>query len=95
MTTEIDPVDLGAAPARHPNSAFRIYDGEAIIVLPERGENHLLNRIGTHIWDRLDGKRSLREILASIVEEFDVPADRARADLLEFIAALKGKGMVI
>jgi hypothetical protein len=88
-------IDLDTAPARNPNSAFRIYDGKAIIVLPERGENHLLNPIGSHIWERLDGRRSLREILASVVAEFDVPEDTARADLLEFVAALKQKGMVI
>jgi len=95
MRPEGMPTDLEQAPARNPNSAFRIYEGQALIVLPERGENHLLNPIGSHIWDRLDGRRSLQEILDSIVAEFDVPADQARADLLEFVANLRLKGMVI
>ena len=95
MPSDAMAIDLSETPARNPNSAFRIYDGQALIVLPERGENHLLNPIGSHIWERLDGRRSLGEILDSIVSEFDVPPDRARADLLEFVASLRNKGMVI
>ncbi len=95
MQPDQEMMDLMAKPARNPNSAFRVYEEKAVIVLPERSETHLLNPIGSHIWDRLDGSRSLREICDSIVAEFDVPADRALADLLEFVATLKKKGLVI
>ena len=101
MPSPHDPVvTLDTVYKRSDRIVARRIAGEFILVpLVGRGANldsiYSLNRVGTFIWDRLDGSRSLREICDSIVAEFDVPADRALADLLEFVATLKKKGLVI
>ena len=87
-------MDLSSVPRKSPDAAFRVYDGQATIVLPSRAEVSVLNEIGTAIWDDIDGRRTLQEILDRIVATFDVPPDQAVSDLVEFVQRLKAQGMV-
>ena len=87
-------MDLSVVLTRNPNAAYRIYDGQATVVLPEEAEVDVINPIGSLIWERIDGKRSLEEILAIVVDEYDVAPDQARADLIAFIESLREHRMV-
>ena len=63
--------------------------GEGYVILAADGETtHSLDGLGAFIWKRLDGNRDLAAVLADIVAEYDVPADKATTDLLEFAGAL-------
>ena len=87
-------IDLLAVPRRSPNSAYRIYDGQATIVLPDRAEVNVLNPIGSIVWDRMDGTRTVAQIIEAVVEEYEIAPERARLDVLEFIETLRQHGMV-
>jgi hypothetical protein len=52
------------------------------------------NEVGGRIWELIDGERSLSEILAAIVEEFEVGAEEAERDLIEFVGQLEHLGAV-
>jgi GeoRSP system PqqD family protein len=52
-----------------------------------------LNLLGTEIWKLCDG-RSVNEIVAELLEQFEVEADILRADVEGFLAELEGKGFV-
>lgn len=77
----------------------RYIAGETIIV-PIRGKLADLQRIfvvdtvAAYIWQQLDGRKRLDEILEDILAEFDVERERARTDLEEFIAELAEAGLV-
>lgn len=49
---------------------------------------YTLNETGAFIWSRMDGAQTLAEIRDAMVEEFDVSADKAWTDLLEFVDGL-------
>jgi len=87
-------VDLQAVLAKNPNAAYRIYDGKATVVLPDQAEVDVLNEVGSAVWDRIDGARTLAQILDSVVEEFEVDRDHALSDMLEFVAVLREHRMV-
>ena len=87
-------MDLNTVLAKNPDAAYRIYDGKATIVLPNRSEVDVLNEVGTLVWDRIDGKRTVGEILQAVLEAFEVSPEAARRDVLEFIATLRENGMV-
>lgn len=53
-----------------------------------------LNATGEFIWQELDGKRDLQQIIGSIQSAFEVPPEQAAADAREFIAALLEEGLV-
>ena len=53
-----------------------------------------LNPVAAHIWDALDGEKSLEEIRETLLARFDVPPEEAERDLAEFIAAIDEAGLI-
>jgi hypothetical protein len=47
-----------------------------------------LNRVGTFIWEALDGSRDGSAVVRALVERFEVEPDRAAEDYLGFVAKL-------
>ena len=51
-----------------------------------------LNEVGSFVWDKMQNECTFDEILVSILEEYDVDADTAKADLESFIARVWHNG---
>ena len=80
--------------AKSPKTAWRIIEGEAVILSMDTKVLRGLNPVGSRIWELIDGQRSLEEITGTIVLEFDVtPADAAQ-DVRAFIQELLDRGLV-
>jgi len=79
---------------RHPDVAFRVIDGQAVIVVPATQTMHTLNEVGTFIWQNCEGK-SVDEVIASVVGEFEVDESTARSDLDAFAKELGEKRMLV
>ena len=79
---------------RNPDAAYRIYDGQATIVLPSHASVHVLNPIGSFVWESFDGRTTLAQILDRVVDEYDIGREAAEADLMQFVGALREQGMV-
>lgn len=75
-------------PAPHPQVAWRMIDGEALLVLADAGEVAVLNGVGSRIWQLADGSRSIDDIITVIVAEYDTTADEAGRDVVDFIEQL-------
>jgi hypothetical protein len=78
----------------------RIIAGEAVLVPLRRNAANLdniyaLNETAASIWDSLDGKNTLRQVLERVVIEFDVEEAEAAKDLLSLIAQLESFGAII
>jgi hypothetical protein len=86
--------DAGRPPLRNPTAAFRIFEGQATIVLPDGARINVLNEVGSRIWDLIDGKRSVTELVSIVAEEFDVDPEAARRDVNEFLADLASHDML-
>jgi hypothetical protein len=52
---------------------------------------YTLNEVGAFIWEQIDGKKSLIEIIEKITFEFHVDAETAKTDLIEFIKQAENK----
>ena len=53
-----------------------------------------LTAVAEYIWDRLEGPKSLNEILNNVVDRFDVDHEQAESDIREFIMELMGAGLI-
>lgn len=53
-----------------------------------------LNSVSVFIWQQLDGKRNIEEILNCILKTFEVNRETAEADLYEFISELLKEGVI-
>ena len=49
---------------------------------------YTLNEVGARVYELIDGKRSMGEIVSVVVSEFDVTDQQAETDVLEFIEQL-------
>jgi coenzyme PQQ synthesis protein D (PqqD) len=87
-------MDLNTVLTKSPDAASRTYDGQATIVLPSRAEVKVLNEVGSRVWDAIDGRRTLGEILESIVSDYDIPRAQLEQDVVAFVGDLREHGMV-
>lgn len=91
-------MDQGAVLRKNPNAAFRVYDGQATVVMPERAEVKVVNEVGSLVWEKIDGRRTVGQVVESaleaIVKDFEVTPDEARRDILAFLGDLREHGMV-
>ena len=69
-------------------------------LLPVRGalantvEMFALSEVGHFIWSRADGTRGVEDLVACVLQEFDVAEDQARTEVAEFIARLQTYGLM-
>lgn len=72
-------------------TASRVIDGKAVVITIDRNELHVLNAVGTRVWELLDG-RPLSDIVDEIVGEFAVERARAILDVCTFAEQLLSVG---
>ena len=46
---------------------------------------YTLNDTGAFIWEHIDGKRSIEEIIITLTSEYDIDPKNAEADVLSFV----------
>ena len=80
--------------SRQKDVAWRMIEGEAVIITPSDSTMHTLNETGTRIWELIDGARSLGEVAEALQAEFEVDEKKAREDTLWFAECLAKKGLV-
>ena len=85
---------LDMVPIPNENVVGRMVDGEAVLVLPEKGKVKVLNEVGASIWSLVDGRRSAREIAAALCDEYQVEPQEAEVDTLAFLDELEKKGVL-
>ncbi len=82
-------------PDKSPQTASRVIDDEAVIIMPQENKVRVLNEAGSRIWELANGSRGIDRIASLIAEEFDVSYDHALNDTREFINDLYGKDMLV
>jgi hypothetical protein len=74
----------------------RIVDDQRVIIplrfdvdISELGAFYILkNGTAAHIWDRINGKRTISDIITTVVERFQVSEEKAGTDTMRFIKEL-------
>lgn len=67
-------------------------DGSVMLLVPEGAL--VLNRPAAAALCLVDGRRSLKDIIEVVVEQFDVAPERAAADLFELFERLELRGFI-
>ena len=67
---------------------FRDLQGELVLLNLKSGVYFGLDPVGTRMWQRLHEHRSLHEVLAALLDEYDVAETRCERDLVGFVRAL-------
>jgi hypothetical protein len=81
-------------PARNPATAWRVIAGEAVILSLDTKVLRGLNAVGSRVWELIDGRRSVDEIVDVIAREFATERATAAADVDAFVKELCDRGLV-
>ena len=73
---------------------WRIIDGEAFLMTEDGKKVHMINKVGTLIWECADGSTPIESIIAKILRRFDIDAETAKRDCLDFVHELVGTKML-
>jgi len=68
--------------------------GEAAILEMTSGIYYGLNAVGARVWDLIQEPKRVSEVCATLLEEYDVEAERCQRDLLALLEELVAKGLV-
>jgi hypothetical protein len=79
---------------RNPATAWRVIEGEAVILSMDTKVLRGLNPVGSRVWELIDGERSVEAIAEAVAREFEVAPTRAAADVRVFVEDLLAKGLV-
>ena len=82
-------------PKPHPQTAGRVIDGEAVLILADSSEVNVLNQVGSRIFELANGYNSVEEISEIIAGEYEISREKADSDVTEFIRHLVDQSVVV
>jgi len=69
-------------------------DGE-MVLLDMESENYFgLDEVGTSIWQAMQDDANLDKVFAALMEQYEVPEDVLRSDLVNFVEKLQESGLI-
>ncbi len=71
-----------------------LVDDELVGMSIEAGTCYGFNGVATRVWELLAEPRSIDELSATLVDEYDVEAETCRRDLVALIDTLREQGLV-
>lgn len=98
MEAKVNP---GAAYVPSEDVVAREIEEELIIVPLASGmgdmedELYTLNETGRAIWDRLDGKRNLKDVVDELCAEFEAPPAEIERDVVGLVGELLKRRMLV
>jgi hypothetical protein len=94
-------IDVNACPRPSADIVSRVIDGQILIIPLVSGvgdleeELYTLNDTGKDIWDRLDGTRTLEQIVKEMSAEFEASEDVLRTDVLGLVEELLKRKILV
>ncbi|MCK8602747.1 PqqD family protein [Desulfoferrobacter suflitae] len=76
------------------NIIWRTIEGEAVLLNQATGDYYGLNSVGCSFWEKIDGSRTVAEIIQLLMREYDVPEAAVTRDVLELIAEMQRQGLL-
>ncbi len=87
--------DESGVPTHHVAATSRIIDGEAVLIHTEHNYVHMLNEVGTRVWELSDGTRTIAQIVEVLLSEYDVEEDEAQRTVRGFVQELRQKDLFV
>ena len=81
---------LNSILSRSPSVVTRKTGKEYVLVpvannIADMNSVYTLNETGAFIWEQIDGKKSVEDIIGLVTEEYDIDKETAARDVMEFI----------
>ncbi|MFH1849543.1 MAG: PqqD family protein [archaeon] len=87
-------MNLKSVPAKCEDVVARAIEEEEVVVHPGKGTINLMNVTAKEIWDQIDGKNSIAEIIEFIQDSYDCGTEEAREDVIALLETLKKRKLI-
>ena len=81
-------------PMKNRDIIWRNMQGEAVLLNPVDGSYFGLNSVGCSFWEKVDGQRTIEEIIDLLLMEYMVERDVLIHDIKEFVHSVEDKGLI-
>jgi hypothetical protein len=78
-----------------PDVHCRRFHDELVLLDLRGGEYFALDPLGARVWEELSQGLSIKEIVAKLVLEYEVGAERLESDLRALVAELVARGLLV
>ena len=83
-------VDLNLIFSRSPSIVTRKTGNEYVLVpiannIADMDSVYTLNDTGAFLWEQIDGKKSVKDLIDAMISEYDVDNETAESDVFSFI----------
>jgi hypothetical protein len=82
-------------PKRNPDIIWNNVRGETVLLNSTSGRYYGLNKVGCAFWEKIDGKRSLTEIVELMHQQFNVEKEILVKDIEDLTKTLAENNLVI
>ena len=73
----------------------RDVEGEMLLVDTQNMQVHQLNRTASVVWEKCDGMHTVGDIIASLINEYDVKPEVAKQEVISLIAQLQDLKLIM
>jgi len=70
------------------------FDGTGLVYNPESNGAVALNKTGVYLWSRLKDGATEAELIAGLLEKYDVTEEKAAADVKAFLEELRSRSLL-
>jgi len=81
-------------PEKNKNVVWQMVGDELMLLNPETGSFFGLNQVASECWDYIDGQKSIEDIVAILLKEYDVQPDTLSKDIYDLIQKMEEKGII-
>lgn len=95
MTVKVEEVALdNLVVSIPPEVLFQEVGEETVILSIESGEYYGVNEVGSRIWALLVESQPMKNVIGTLIKEYNVSVECVRADLQQFLAQLQSRNLI-
>ena len=75
--------------------AAKVMDGEAVIINLASGTYFSMDKAGGLVWELIEGRHTLEEVVAAVVARYEVSSTQAQTDIERLLGELTAENLVM
>lgn len=73
---------------------FEWHEGNGLLIQTDKGKIKVVNHTGAHIWELIDGEKTVSEITSLLESNFHGKFSSICKDLIDFLDQLKNRSLI-
>ncbi len=85
---------LSTIPVQNEEVAYHKVENEGLLVHGQKGKVRTVNSVGDFIWNLIDGRKSVAQIIDQVKSAFTYQVDTIKNDVIHFLQELSDRSLI-